>query len=394
MKALDETFKEKSLPDGLSLAITGGQGLSITALIGLTAGREGVPLPLASWGAGTRRIAALTIAEQNQGESPITLVDEVERGLEPYRQRFLMEKLQEGKSQVFITTHSPSALSAASKANLWYIDHAGRIGLLPESKIARHRKIDSETFLARLAVVAEGATEVGFVTALLEKALSSSLQQHGIHVTDGGGHETTLKLLEALAEGGLRFGGFADDEKGKHPTRWKNLKEKLDNLLFRWKSGCLEENIISALPDNKLEALLIDPAGEKTGRRLRTLAERLGSQNKDFETIKRMAGAGLKDLIIAAALGRIPTGKESDKKQYQAHSQEWFKSPQGGRELAEKMFSLNIWPTLQPQLMPFINAVRRAVDLPEIQDLNTSAAAQSEDLFEDIIAEEISDVTP
>ncbi len=67
----------------------GGQGLSITALIGLTAQREGVQLPLASWGSGTRRFAALAIAEQNQGEAPITLVDEVERGLEPYRQRAL-----------------------------------------------------------------------------------------------------------------------------------------------------------------------------------------------------------------------------------------------------------------------------------------------------------------
>jgi putative ATP-dependent endonuclease of OLD family len=371
LKDLDLAFKAKSLPDGLDLAITGGQGLSITALIGLTAEHEGVQLPLASWGAGTRRIAALTIAEQNQGESPITLVDEVERGLEPYRQRSLMEKLQEGKSQVFVTTHSPSAISAASKADLWYIDHAGRIGSLEATKIARHRKRDPETFLARLAVVAEGATEVGFVTALLEKALCSSLQQHGVHVTDGGGHETTLELLEALAEGGLRFGGFADDEEKKHPTRWKKVAERLDKLLFRWRSGCLEENIIRALPDNKLEALLIDPADENTGMRLRTLADRLGSQDKDFGTIKAKAGASLKELILSAALGTVPEDKTSEKKQYQAHAQTWFKSPQGGRELAGKVFSLGMWPTLQPQLMPFFNAVRKAVNLAEIPDLDT-----------------------
>jgi len=119
LKALDQVFKTNNLPDGLDLAITGGPGLSITALIGLTAQREGVHLPLASWGSGTRRFAALAIAEQNQGEAPITLVDEVERGLEPYRQRVLMDRLLEGKSQVFVTTHSPSAISAASGASLW-----------------------------------------------------------------------------------------------------------------------------------------------------------------------------------------------------------------------------------------------------------------------------------
>jgi putative ATP-dependent endonuclease of OLD family len=366
---LDLAFKKENLPAGLDLAITGSQGLSISALIGLTANFDGVQLPLASWGAGTRRIAALAIAEQNQGESPITLVDELERGLEPYRQRVLMDKLQKGKSQVFITTHSAPAISAASKAGLWYVDHAGRIGSLESSKIARHRKTSPETFLARLTVVAEGASECGLVTALLEKALGSSLEQHGVHVSDGGGHETTLGLLEALAKGGLRFGGFADEEGGKHPDRWKKVAEKLDKLLFRWTSGCLEENIIRAVPDDKLEILLIDPEDDKTGMRLRTLADRLGSQEKDFETIKSKAGAGLKALILAAALGTVPEDKASEKKEYSKHAQTWFKTEEGGRELAAKIFSIGAWPMLKPQLIPFCNAVRKVVGLAEIEDL-------------------------
>ena len=40
LEALNQVFKKKSLPDELDLAITGGQGLSISALIGLTANRE------------------------------------------------------------------------------------------------------------------------------------------------------------------------------------------------------------------------------------------------------------------------------------------------------------------------------------------------------------------
>jgi putative ATP-dependent endonuclease of OLD family len=42
----------------------------------------------------------------------------------------------------------------------------------------------------------------------------------------------------------------------------------------------------------------------------------------------------------------------------------------GGRELAGKDFSLGVWPTLKPHLMPFCNAVRKAIDLAEIADLN------------------------
>lgn len=48
LKNLDIAFKEESLPAGLDLAITGGQGASIASMIGLTANRQGVQLPLAT----------------------------------------------------------------------------------------------------------------------------------------------------------------------------------------------------------------------------------------------------------------------------------------------------------------------------------------------------------
>jgi putative ATP-dependent endonuclease of OLD family len=369
LKNLDTAFQRESLPAGLDLAITGGQGASIASMIGLTADRSGIQLPLASWGAGTRRLSALAIAEQNQGDAPITLVDEVERGLEPYRQRTLIEKLQTGSSQVFLTTHSPAAISSAATSLIWYVDHTGQIGPLDATKIAKHRKTDPEAFLSRLAIIAEGATELGFITAILERAFGSVLEQHGVHVSDGGGHEATLGILEALAAGGLRFGGFADDE-GKHPTRWAKLHTKLGGLLFRWPSLCIEENIIAVVPDDKLEAFIADPAGEKTGIRLRTLADRLGIADKDFAALRAKVGADFKARIAEAALGTVPTGKESEKNEYKAHAGRWFKSVDGGRELAGKLFSLGLWPTLKPQLLPFCNAVRTAIGLGEIADLH------------------------
>jgi putative ATP-dependent endonuclease of the OLD family len=265
LAALDVAFQKKSLPHGLDLAITGSQGIAITALIGLRAERHGVQLPLANWGAGTRRLASLTIAEETQGEASITIVDELERGLEPYRQRSLMAKLESGKSQVFATTHSPATLSAASKSSVWYVDHAGCIGPLDQKKISKHRKTDPDAFLARLTLIAEGATELGFVSALLERALAAPLERFGVHVTDGGGHEPTLDLLEALSAGGLRFGGFADNEQGRHSARWQVVDAKVGKLLFRWSSGCTEENFIRAVSDENLEAFVTDPEDEKPG---------------------------------------------------------------------------------------------------------------------------------
>jgi putative ATP-dependent endonuclease of OLD family len=267
-----------------------------------------------------------------------------------------------------VTTHSPAVISVASQASLWYVDHTSKIGSLDSKKIAMLRTSEPEAFFTRLTVVAEGASEVGFVGVILEKALGSPLIQHGVYVANGGGNETTLNILEAFAKGGLSFGGFVDDE-GKNPTRWEKVAEVLGSLLFRWTSGYLEENVFKAVPDDKLEALICDPANDKTGIRLRTLADRLDIQEKSFEAVRTTAGPDLRAVILAAASGNVPVGKEADKKQFQAHAQSWFKTIGGGRELAAKLFSLDAWPTLRPEIMPFCNAVQRALGLPESTDI-------------------------
>ncbi|TIM70593.1 MAG: ATP-binding protein, partial [Mesorhizobium sp.] len=86
---LDEVFAKRALPTELSLGLVGGQGFSLNALIGLTAAKNGIVLPLSSWGAGTRRMAALEVAGAHHADHPVMVVDEIERGLESYRQRIL-----------------------------------------------------------------------------------------------------------------------------------------------------------------------------------------------------------------------------------------------------------------------------------------------------------------
>lgn len=371
LETLDDAFKQQGLPDRLGLSITGSPGPSIASMVGLTSGFDEVRLPLTSWGTGTRRLAALVIAEQNQGEAPITIVDELERGLEPYRQRALVEKLQVGGGQAFVTTHSPSVIGASSSSRYWYVNRDGRPGALKNSKTGRHRARDPEAYLARLVIVAEGRTEVGFSSSLLERALGSRLEQHGVHVSDGGGHEESLGLLEGLADAGVNAGGFVDDE-GRFPGRWRRVMQAQGPVLFRWSSGCVEENVIGAIPDDLLERLVADPTGEKGGTRQRHLADRLGVEDKSFGALRLEAGTRLREVIIDAALGRIPEGiPEDERKRYKSQSQAWFKSETGGRELAQKMFSLRAWRCLSPQLMPFCNAVRGAAGLCQLRDLES-----------------------
>lgn len=369
LSELDRVFASKKLPDHLRLAFTGGQGLSINALIGLTAAKSGTQLPLASWGSGTRRLAVLQIASSKQSALPITVVDEVERGLEPYRQRTLMAELSASGTQVFCTTHSPIALHSARCATISYLDAGGTIGVLP-SIIDRHRKRDPEIFLSRLAVIAEGATEQGFLSVLLERALGSDPLEFGLRIADGTGNDETLTLLEALANHGLKAAGFADNE-DRNDGRWSAVKDKLGDLVFRWDRGCTEENIIPLVGDEDLEAFIADKDGE-LGERLKSLADRLRSADKSLGTLTEQA-EDLKQVIIQAALGKKPDFVDADDKptvkKFAKHSQRWFKSYDGGQELAQKVLAFGIWPKISSQVMPFLNAVRQAVGLPDIADL-------------------------
>lgn len=370
--ALDARMAGAALPDGLKLGLTTSQGLSIGAMIGLLAKKDCVYLPLSTWGAGTRRMAALEIGASTEKEASVAIIDEIERGLEPYRLRKLINSLGHAESQTFITTHSPVAIACAGKAHLWYLDAAGAIGALPHDKIERQQRRDPETFLAKVAVIAEGPTEVGFLRFLLKKAFATDPLDHGVRVCDGQGNNTTLALLETLSSAGLVFAGLVDDE-GTNPGRWKKLREKLGDKLHQWPHGCTEQHVIARVPDDKLWDLLKDEDGDLSGYRLRTLAHRLGISDKQPASIEEAVaakGKTLRQLIIEASTGsKDGAADAAQEKQWKKHSQDWFKSYDGGDELAQKMVSLGAWLTICPLILPLVNAIRVAVKQPALTQL-------------------------
>ena len=116
------------------------------------------------------------------------------------------------------------------------------------------------------------------------------------------------------------------------------------------------------------------------GPRLETIAFRLGMPENfnaelSVESIKEWIGNtdALKHMnekqkekevdeifiqtAIDAASGKIPANTpESQKKKFSGHGRKWFKSLQGGRELALKVFSCNAWENgIKEQLMPYVN---------------------------------------
>jgi putative ATP-dependent endonuclease of the OLD family len=363
LKSLDTTFRAKGLPSDLTLRLAGSPGSSIGAFVGLSADHDGVDMPLMCWGGGTRRLSALAIADQVQGERPITVVDEMERGLEPYRVRVFGAALIATESQSFVSTHSPVAISALADQAFWHLSPNGVLGAIRGSKAAEYRSRDPEAFLAKLAILCEGVTEVGFASVILPYALNVSLLDHGVWLSDARGHEVALEVLEALRNGGVRAGAIVDDE-GSFSGRWDSLKASMDGLILQWPGSCIEEFVLPLFTSDELESVISDIDNEYTGTRLRHLADRLGVDSTDFKVIKESAGEDLLTLIIQAATGAVPAETPPSRaKEFRAHSRAWFKRLKGGVELAQKVIDLGKWDLLERTISPFTAAVANELSL-------------------------------
>jgi putative ATP-dependent endonuclease of OLD family len=262
-----------------------------------------------------------------------------------------------------MTTHSAPALAAANPAAIWYLGQGHIIAELTSLRSVQLQKRDPEAFLSRLTLVGEGPTEVGFIEAVLGREIATDLLDLGVRLCDGQGNTFTLELLEEFSKAKLGVAALVDSE-GDNTTRWIKLKAAMRDLLFQWPSGCTEANVIAHVPDDKLEALLVDPDDIHTQPRLATLVERLKVieptaefPQHDFATIKAVAGDRLRALIIAAASGDSAGTSETAAKTWKKHGKRWFKSLEGGRELANKAYALGAMTQLKPQLQPLIGAL-------------------------------------
>ena len=114
---LQLAFDAAGLPPHLALGLVPvptGDLLSIVALHSGESGSEAIPL--SHFGSGTREMAALVMLTRAASAGVILTVDEVERGLEPHRQRQVCDRLVSligAAGQIFSTTHSPIVIRKA-----------------------------------------------------------------------------------------------------------------------------------------------------------------------------------------------------------------------------------------------------------------------------------------
>lgn len=129
-------------------------------------------VPLRNKGSGSKKLVGAAMQMKLHGGKSISLIDEIEVGLEPHRIRGLIYKLKNSGQQIFTTTHSPVVIRELSVAdNELYVckrDAAGTLsveslGTVPEIQGAV--RLNAEAFLGSRIVACEGLTEVGCLRA-------------------------------------------------------------------------------------------------------------------------------------------------------------------------------------------------------------------------------------
>lgn len=397
LSPLCESFEGMGLPSKLSLGFVGSPTVGVGALLGLcssvsseTEGDPSYALPLLAWGSGTRRLSALAVATQSNTESPILIADEVERGLDPDRVRLMVNMLFTRSGQSFVTTHTPLVLKharthPANEIELWHLvrlserrDESHAVASLAKST---HIAREPEVYFARLPIVAEGDTEVGFIRQLLADEGLEHPETRGIYICNAGSNNEAATLLSALVRAGQLCAGVADKElENSRSGTWEALKSKLNERLLWWSEGSLEESVLRLLPHpltaNALETLC--DHDELKGARLRSVCQRLsiGSSAAGFERPPlpletRDPGAviayalehslPLIDILCATARGSAapPGADKQTQGDFKGHGRIWFKSVEGGRELATKA-KLLLAPHQKVRLQAFVAAIRAA----------------------------------
>jgi len=327
------TTQLRDLKPGLDVSLTNNQGN--LALF------EG-DVPLTNFGLGTRRLTgAATQQLANEGSATL-LVDEVEYGLEPHRLVHLLGYLRkEGSfSQVFVTTHSPTALLHLEPEELVMVRSVGGITELrpldDPSSLRPVLKSSPEAFLARRVLVNEGKTEYGVVLEHLERwdhgtspepVPSAAL---GVVAIEGNGGPGAAGQAKQLLNVGYEVILFMDSDDSTANDLVPEI-ETLGGTVIQWTSGhSIETAICAQLDETGLNAFIhagLEVADDEAAAR-QSFADSMvanGAPN---------AATGANPLDVATwhlagvdlATAREVVGKTAKRK-------DWFKRVDKGRRL-------------------------------------------------------------
>ena len=292
------TAKELGIPVGENIkAMLDAHSVSFTGGTISLHDEDGVPMR--GLGTGSARLLIAGLQRKAAAHSSILLIDELEHGLEPHRIIRLLGSLGVKESpsplQVFMTTHSPTALRELSGNQLFITrNHAGRhiiriVGT--KDDIQSTIRLYPDAFLAPNVIICEGASEVGLIRGLDQYRSANghkAITAQGVALVDcgGGDADKPFKRTAAFNDLGYRVAVVRDDD--KEPTA--AVSEAFissGGTIIAWRDGrALEDELFLGLSDDAV-IKLIDQAVELHGDDLINDHVKSASDNtKDLASIR------------------------------------------------------------------------------------------------------------
>lgn len=296
-------------------------------------------LPLRRLGTGSSRLLVSAL-QHEVGSGHVSLIDEIEHGLEPHRISRLLHHLKQSasttvKQQSFISTHSPVVILELNASEVFRVRSEngtttvqGIEDALVDADIAQgHLRRAPEAFLARRIIVCEGRTEQGLLRGLDRTywipSGEESFALRGVVAVDGGGNTKAATLAGHLLDLGYSVFLLLDSDEPVARDEIKRIGGK-GGKVFEWPDKCCTE-----------ERLFIDLPWPDV-RRVVSLAAEFVDENSVKAVINNRLTkdrmAEIPDLTLPSHLDseafRRVLGSVADDKG-------WFKSMTRGERLAE-----------------------------------------------------------
>lgn len=260
LAAVKSTTDELGIPTGGNVkAMLDAHSISFSG--GTISLHDANGIPLKNLGIGSTRLLIAGLQRKAAESSSVILIDELEYGLEPHRIIRLLGSLGAKESsqplQVFMTTHSPTALKELSGGQLYIVRRGNQahkcLYVGTKDDVQGTIRCHPEAFLASAVLVCEGASEVGFIRGLDQHRSATtnnaSIHALGICLVDAGGVDKIYSRAAPLLGVGYVVAVLRDDDKKPDAATEQGFTSKGGKLFF-WQEGrSIEDEIFLSVCD-------------------------------------------------------------------------------------------------------------------------------------------------
>ncbi len=252
-------------------------------------------VPLRNKGSGSKKLIAAAMQMRLHGGKNISLIDEIEVGLEPHRIRGLIHRLKSAGQQIFTTTHSPVVIREMTVArDELYVckrDAAGSVSLESLAVVPHIQgpvRANAEAFLGSKIIACEGLTEIGCLRAYDVYRFSAKDTQDtpvwslatSYFDAHGGGKikDICLRLLTL----GYRTAALCDNDDQDHLSD-EDVEALCDAGIHvcQWDAGnAIEHQLFHDLPWQHVPGLLTTIANNHDTLELATIIDRIRNDDR------------------------------------------------------------------------------------------------------------------